>query len=275
MQMKMYPVIPLAVSVALMAASAQAALVGSLQAPTNVDPPLSQSITTITRTSDGNLDTRGAVEGTLNIMAGHEVGLDTYNGIDLNTFSFVTQYNELNRFGSDVRGGLLTWDFDRGSYLSGKTVGNGVGESQFSLNIDYTFRRTADGKDGLFYISYNGGGLSLDTSDITTHTVSGNQSGVENFNLVSNTSLYQQVLSLPADAGSGVLSVDLTSDLATIAAADGLIRIAYLEREFRGDIRLQNESGLVETVVVPEPSTLSLLGLLGIAGVVLRNRSRK
>ena len=84
-----------------------------------------------------------------------------------------------------------------------------------------------------------------------------------------------ELLNLPANAGSGVLSVDLTSDLATIAGGDGLIRIAYLEREFRGDIRLQNESGLVETVVVPEPTTLSLLGLLGIAGLALRNRSRK
>ena len=196
-----------------------------------------------------------------------------YPGIDVNVYSFITHYNDLNRYANDSLGGLITWDFDLGTYLTGKTVGNGVGETQFSLDVDFTNRRTSGGKDGLWYLSYNGGGLTLDTTDITTVSVSGNASGTDNFNRVSNAAQYQQVLSLPANAGSGVLSVDLTSELSTIAAGDGLIRIAYLEREFSGDIRLQNVSGLVATVV-PEPSVLSLFGL-GIMGLFVCNRRRK
>jgi len=274
--MKTHALIPVVITAAMLAASAHAELVGSLQTPLTAGATDQQTYTSVTRTSGGNLDTQGVVEGTINIMNGQEVGVPdaAWLGLDVAPYSFVTQYNDLNRYGNDFAGGLISWDFDLGSYLTGKTVGNGVGETQFSLNVDFTNRRTSGGYNGLWYVSYNGGGLTLDTTDITTMAVGAQLSGTNNFNLVSNTSLYDQVLSLAANAGSGVVSVDLTSQLSTIAAGDGLIRIAYLEREFKGDIRLQNESGLI-AIVVPEPSTLSLFGLLGCAGLFFRNRCRK
>lgn len=79
-------------------------------------------------------------------------------------------------------------------------------------------------------------------------------------------------MTLAANTTADSLSVDITSDIATIAAGDGLIRLAYIEREFRGDITLSGASGIVETVVVPEPSASALL-LLGL-GCILSRRSR-
>jgi hypothetical protein len=252
--------------------SGHADLVGSFLLEADPSPNVDQQSYSglATRGVGGSPDTIGAVVGSVNMMGGHEVGDSTYNGIDVSNFSFVTQYNNLDRYANDDRGGLITWDFDLSTYLSGKTVGNAVGDSQFSLDVDFTNRRTSAGKDGLWFISYNNGaGLTLDLTDITTHTVSINTSGAQNNALVSNAALYTQVLALPADAGVGVHSVDVTSQIA--ASTDGLIRIAYLEREFRGDIRIQNASGLVETIVIPEPSTLALLGL-GALGLIWRRR---
>ena len=253
-----------------------ATLVGSvlsaLSTPAGTDQQSYSGIAT--RVSDGNLDTRGAVGGTLTVMSGQEVGNSSYNGIDSAQFSTSSRFNELNRFGADAsndRGGLLTYDFDLSTYLGLVTVGTAIGESSFTLDINYQGRRAA-GFDGDWYISYNGAGLTLDTTNITTHTISGFTSGTQNADLVTTAANYKPVMTLAANTTADSLSVDITSDIATIAAGDGLIRLAYIEREFRGDITLSGASGIVETVVVPEPSASALL-LLGL-GCILSRRSR-
>ena len=260
------------ISSTFLAGSVQGALVASLL-PESLSLTDQQSISGVaTRTTTGNLDTRGEVAGTISLMSGHEVGTSSYNGIDASGFSSSVNYQELNRFLSATAGGLIVWDFDLSGALSGTTIGAGLGESSFALNVEYSGRRTSSGSDGLWFVSYNGGGLSLDTSDITSHTVGGTTSGSENFNLVSNAALYQNVLALPANAGAGSFSVPLTAEIAAIAAGDGLVRIAYLEREFRGDIIIENESGIVETVNVPEPGSLVHVGFGVVAGFARRRR---
>jgi len=252
--------------------SSNGALVASLL-PESASLLDQQSITGLaTRTTSGNLDTRGSVQGTISIMSGQEVGVSSYNGIDAAGFSGVANYQELNRFASDTAGGLIVWDFDLSSELAGTSIGAGVGQSSFSLNVEFSGRRTTDGRDGLWYVSYNGGGLTLDTTDITGHTVSGTTSGSENFTLVTNAGLYQNVALHAGNTAAGSFSVPLTSDIAAIASGDGLIRLAYLEREFRGDISINNESGIVETVNVPEPGSTGLVLLAFVAGLVRRTR---
>ncbi|MEN1679619.1 MAG: PEP-CTERM sorting domain-containing protein [Planctomycetota bacterium] len=223
-----------------------------------------------TRTGNGNVETRGQVEGSVDVMAGQEVGTSSYTGAGIRNFSFVTQYNDLNRFGSEVNGGLVTFDFDFSSFLAGKNIGASLGQSAYSIELDYTGRRSSGGSTGQWFISYNGGGLTLDTTDITSHTVGGNASGVENGELVRNTSLYKPVLTLPAAVASGTASVDITSDIATIAAGDGAIRVAYFNGEFRGDTLIQNVSGIVETTVIPEPGSLVFVGIVFAAAGVRR-----
>ncbi|MGC6427786.1 MAG: PEP-CTERM sorting domain-containing protein [Akkermansiaceae bacterium] len=258
-------------SIVMLPAANAAILVGSFHAPTNVDPVDQQSVSTVTRTTGGNADTNGAVAGTINIMAGQEVGNPAdYPGIDVRTFSAVTQYNDLKRFGGDGSGGLITWDYDFSTYFSGKTIGNSNGDSQISLELGYSNRRTSSGNNGIWYISYNGGGLTLDTTDVTTHTVSSSTSGAENGTLVADANLYKEVLTLTANTGSGAHSVDLTADFANLVAGDGLVRIAYLETEFQGDIRVNDMSGIVETVVVPEPSSALLLLISSLAFLIRR-----
>lgn len=252
---------------ALLGSTASADLVASVRLQANPDPQNDQQSHTGLASRDD-----GAVIGTVAMMAGHEVGANSYTGIDISVWSGNTQYKDMNRYGTDVRGGLITWDFDLSSYLAGKSIGSEVGDSQFSLDIDYSNRRTGTGAYAApWFISYNGGGLSLDTSDITTHTVSGNTSGVENYDLVNDTSLYKPTLILPAAEGASMHSVDITADIAAIAAGDGLIRIAFLEGEYYGDIHIYEDSGIVESVI-PEPGTLVLLGLGGLALGLRRRR---
>lgn len=249
-----------------------ATLVGSFHAPTTVDHTAVQSFSSTTRTSDGNANTQGSVAGTITAIGGHQVGDSSYAGLNLSTFSGNSSFVDLDRFSNDDKGGLITWDFDLSTYLSGKTIGTAAGNSMFSLDVDFSGRRSGGVREGLWYISYTGGGLTLDTTDITTHAGVGSASGTANAALVTNTSAYVQVLALGADTVSGTESVDLTSHLALIAAGDGQIRIAYREREFRGDINFLNSTGLVENIAVPEPSSALLLGLGGLSLILRRKK---
>ncbi len=251
----------------LLTASVQADLIVSLHAEDNprTSTGEAQSHSGIaTRTVGGVVETRGSIAGTVSVMAGHEAGTSSYNGTDIRTFSGVSQYNNFNRFGGVIgddgaAAGLIVWDYDLSGYLGGLTVGTGAGETQFSLDLDYTSRGPQTGN---WYVSYTGDGLTRDTTDITTQSVGGTASGLANIALATDTSLYKSILSL--SDGSGLASVDLTSELASIAAGDGLLRVAYLDSNFRGDILLQGVSGLVATVsAIPEPSSLAGLSLLG------------
>ncbi|MEM1026527.1 MAG: PEP-CTERM sorting domain-containing protein [Planctomycetota bacterium] len=212
------------------------------------------------------------VEGSVSIMAGQEVGTSSYAGVGYTTFQPNTRFQELTRFGNAAAGGLVVYDFDLSAYLAGKTIGSNNGDSAFSLDVNWDEQRNEPPENaGLWFISYNdaGAGLTLDTTDITTFAVGGNSSGVANYNLVTDATKYKPVLTL-GDPGSE--SIDLSSDFAAIQAGDGVIRVAYLERAFRGDIRLLAGSGLVETIV-PEPSTAAL-ATVGLLSVLVRRRRR-
>ena len=194
-----------------------ATLVASLHIDTSVDSTAQQSISAAAaRTSNGNANTQGAVTGTVNVMSGHQVGTNSYNGINLGTFSGATNFSELNRFASTTAGGLITWDYDLSTYLAEKTIGTTIGDSAFSLDLNFGGRRSGGTIDGLWFISYNGGGISLDTTNITTHAVSGSSSGATNYALVTTPTAYKPVLTLAAGVVTGTTSVDLTADIATI-----------------------------------------------------------
>ncbi len=249
-----------------------AGLIASLQPENSITDAFDQqSIGAVpTRVLSGDPQTLAAVGGTLSIMGGQEVGTGggtVYPGFDLRSFAQNTLIADLNRFGSPTQGGLVVWDYDLSGYLAGVSVGSGAGQSSFTLDLDYSDRRS-EAVAAEWYISYNGGGLALDTTDITAFAVSGSASGASNAALVTDAAKFNPLVSLSGST-AGTESIDITADLATIAAGDGLVRIAYLEGGFLGDIRLRNASGIVETVnPVPEPSGLIVLACMaGIVGV--------
>lgn len=263
---------------ALFVSSANATLVGSLHMRDNqANTTDQQSYSGLaTRTTDGMTVTRGAVAGTISIMGGHELGNSSYTGVDISSYSSVCNFNDLHRYGaneSNKRGGLVVWDFDLSTYLSGKTVGVAEGNSMFSLDVAWKKNTNSAGDPnttGDFYISYNGDGLSLDAGDITTHTISGDTSGKENYSLVTTATAYAPVTTLAMTEGTA--SIDLTSKFSTIAAGDGKIRIAFIQENFYDSLQVQNASGIVETIAIPEPATLGMIALFGGGVLFIRRR---
>jgi len=253
--MKYYSKFAVLATVAMLASTTQATLIGSLHLEDGQD--ITAGVDTFsglnTRTSNGNTDTRGTVQGKVNFLAGASIGTGGYAGAKFPIYSFVTQYNDMNRYGgSGPGGGLVTFDYD----LSGV-----VNEGVFKLVLDFTNRTTAH--DSQFYISYNNGSsLTLDTTDVSTNAAHGASA------IVSDTSLYTQIANLTA--ASGTMEVDLTSIITTAQSNGGLVRLAYVENNYLGDIRLQNESGIVTTI--PEPATLGLISMFG-AGVLIVRRT--
>lgn len=251
------------ISVFPLAASAQTTLAGSflLEGGTGTDLP---SFVEPARTASGNLDTRGAVAGDVGGLAGNPI-IVGYNGIDYSNFSFITVFRDMNRFGGAL-GGLLTWDFDFSTFLSGKTIGTGAGESSFAVDLDYSDRR-ADALQGVFYISTNGSGLTLDETLMTSLNPG------DGVTVVGDAAEYAQIGTLPANVQAGTANFDITSFLAN--SSDGKVRIAYLDNSFRGSIGFQNMSGIVETVNIPEPATVSGFFAVGALAFVVVYRSRR
>lgn len=275
----------------------------------------------------------GAVQGTFNLLTSHDAieGAEVdYQGAWVRNFTNNTVFREVNRFGNDRSGGLLTWDYDLSTYLTGKMIGTSGGESSFKLDVFWGERRTqtgsGGGRDGRFFISVNDGSLVLDTTDVADITPSqhlanalvtdrqetdifgdgvvggddflgiqrqgvvgpGVAKWVDQYGSTSSPNPnYQQIGVLPFDAvvdftdpitgRTGTqISFDITDYLAN--STDKVIRLAYLETEFRGDIAFNAGSGIVETVnpavsAIPEPSTL-MLGVLVMGGLqgIRRNR---
>ena len=252
--MKYSRVILMTVASLFGAVAAQATLVGSLHYGSNADTNSFDRLSGLaTRTGDGNLDTRGTVAGEIRFLAGTSLGTGSYAGAKFDSYSFVCHFKDLNRYGgSGSGGGLITWDYD----LTG--VAN---EGAFKLAIDFTNRSTA--QDTQFYISYNNGStLSLDTTDISTNASHGATA------VVSDTGKYTQIANLTGAAGT--MAIDLTAIITTAQANGGKVRLAYVDNNYLGDVRFQNESGIVTTI--PEPATLGLVAVFGGGVLFIRRR---
>lgn len=98
---------------------------------------------------------------------------------------------------------------------------------------------------------------------------------------------YAQIGVLPAEAAvstddpSGIQGTRISFDITDFIAnsTDKVIRIAYLETEFRGDVNFILDTGIVETInpslsAVPEPSSL-MIGLLSLSGLCGLRRVRQ
>ncbi|WOO43408.1 PEP-CTERM sorting domain-containing protein [Rubellicoccus peritrichatus] len=255
------------ISVFPLAASAQT-LAGSFLMQTGSGTGLDSTIET-SRTTGGNVDTRGAVAGDVGLLAGTVMGSGGYTGLNFANFSFTSNYTNMNRFGG-AGGAFITWDFDFSTYLAGKTIGTGAGESSFAVDVNYAGRREgAGGNDGVFYISFNNGsGLTLDTTLVTDMTPG------DGATAVMNASNYTSIGTIPGGTGSGSASYDITSFLAD--STDGRVRVAYFDDSFSAAISVQNASGIVETINIPEPATVSGFFAVGalVFAAIYRSRRR-
>lgn len=263
--------------VAIMASfigTSHAALVGSLlidgsTLPTdNTENQTYGPISSRGSSGGGNLNTRGNVVGDIHVLAGHTVGANGYNGASLSNFSFVSQYNDLNRYGGN-NGGLITWDYDFSTELSGVTIGSGNGETSYKLSVDYTNRRTDTNATAAFYISVSGNGLTIDTTDIRTLTIGTGDEHVGHS--TAGNSNFGQVINLETGSANGIVEADITPFIAAAQSGGGAVRLAYLESGYLGDIRIQNESGIISSINVPEPSS-TLLAAFASLGLWTRRR---
>ncbi|VGO14177.1 hypothetical protein PDESU_02736 [Pontiella desulfatans] len=237
----------------MLAVSSNAELIGSLHMSAGVDiNNVDVMGPELTRTGNGNVNTRGTVAGTLNFLAGTTGLLES----DVRAFSASTVLRDLNRFGNNSNGGsLMTWDYDF----------TGQSSPSFNFHVDFTAEGGKPVDQELrFYVSYNNGGsLSLDTTDITSATPGAGA-------LVSgNTAEYISLLNLGPTATSGILDVDITSIVNTAIANGGGIRIALVDNTFRNTVTFFNDSGIQ---AIPEPATLGLIAAFGGGILFIRRR---
>ena len=219
----------------------------------------------VTRTTSGNAGTQGAVAGTVDAVAGSVLGAGSYGGIIGTRYSGASAFFDVNRYGT--LGGLVAYDYDFSTYLSTHAAGTAIGQYTYALDIDLSNRAASDGADLAFLISYsNGSGLSLDTSDIVL-LGAGNNSAFDS--LAADTSKYVAIGTNPANTESAVYSWDITSLIA--ASTDGKIRVLFHDDgEYKGDIVVNNASGIASTEVIPEPATMGLVSLVALAALFVR-----
>lgn len=248
----------LAAALVLSAGMVQAELVASLHMETfesnmtglDVAGPI------VSRTVNGDLNTRGTLEGQVNYKAFPGVGIGV-----LKSFSSGSHFKDINRFGNHANGGsLVTWDFDF----------TGQSSPEYNFHVDFTAEGGKPVDQVLrFYISYNdGGSLSLDTTDIKLLDDASN--GGTNL-VIANTAQYVPLLDLGPTAASGVLDVDITSVVNTAIANGGGIRIALVDDTFQNTIKIFKETGIQ---AIPEPATLGMVGLFGSVMLFIRRRMR-
>ncbi|MEM6884587.1 MAG: PEP-CTERM sorting domain-containing protein [Verrucomicrobiota bacterium] len=219
---------------------------------TNVDT--ADNLTARGAGASGAANTTGVLTGTFDFLAANTVG-----EADINAFTNNTVLRDLNRFGSATNGGsIVAWDYN----FSGIT--NNAGG--YTFKIDYTAEGGKSPSPMGFYLSYNnGGGLSLDTTDLASATPNANTL------VINNTANYESILSLDTDQTAETLTVDITSQINAAIANGGGVRIAFVDGTFRNTINILNDSGIVATV--PEPSSFALLAL-GLGALVCARRRK-
>ena len=252
--------------VAVLAATglSRAELVGSFQFQGEPTPDGVESFSDlVTRTTSGNAGTQGAVAGTIDAVAGST--LSAYGGIIGTRYSGGSAFFDINRYGG--LGGLVAYDYDFSTYLSTHTAGTAIGQYTYALDIDLSNREGSGGADLAFLISYSdGSGLSLDTSDIVL-LGAGNNSAFDS--LAADTSKYVAIGTNPANTESAVYSWDITSLIA--ASTDGKIRVLFHDDgEYKGDIVVNNASGIASTEVVPEPAVMGLVAFVAFGAIASR-----
>lgn len=245
----------------------RAELVGSFLLQSDPSPDKVESFENLsTRTSGGNAGTAGVVAGTANVIAGSTLGTGGYEGITGSYYQGASAFYNVNRYGGV--GDLVSYDYDFSTYLSTHTAGTAAGEYSYSLDIDLSGRNSpADDGDLNFLISYdNGSDLSLDTSSIVA-LGAGNTDG---FNaLAADTGKYVSIGMNPAGTAGGVYSWDITSHIA--ASTNGKIRVLFYDKgDYKGDIVVNNTSGIVATEVIPEPAVMGLIGFVALAAIAAR-----
>ena len=180
---------------------------------------------------------------------------------DFRAFSTSTVLIDTNRFGANSNGGaVMTWDFN----FAGQTF------DTYEFVFDYQAEggKTANNTIG-FFLSYDdGAALTLDNTDITTQT--SNRGG--NNLVVNNTGEYASLLSVDPASSSGVLSLDITAQVNDAIANGGGLRIALVDNSFRNRFTILNNSGINGFNSVPEPTTTSILVLLGLGMAMRRSR---
>lgn len=211
--------------------------------------------------SGNNVGTFGVVAGSLGVFGGGEVGVSGYTGIDTQSFGVGSNFRDMNRFGG-VNGGLITFDYDFSTYLASNAAGTGAGQFSYSVEGNYEARSATNAQTAQWFISYNGGGNTLDTTLVTAIAVGGADELVAAGN-------YTSLGTIPANVASGSFNFDVTSIVA--ASTDGVIRVAYFDNTFDGQINFR-DAGVFANASVPEPSSAALLGLGGLALILRRKK---
>jgi len=251
--MRTYKKLAIVMAGAMMVASSYAELVASLHQTAGVDI-LDVDVygPGVTRTTNGNANTQGTLEGAINFQAATSGQFIS----DIRGFSGETVLRDLNRYASNSDGGsVVTFDYD----FTGQSSAGG-----WNFHLDFSAEGAKNPLDTLgFFISYNdGGALSLDTSDIKTATLSSNS-------VIDNASQYVSLLALDPTAVSGVFNVDITAEVNDAIANGGGIRITFVDQTFRNTVKFFNDSGIQ---AIPEPATIGMFGIFGGALFILRRR---
>jgi hypothetical protein len=230
--MKVYSMMTIVVALAI---SIQAELVGSLHLPYTGGYITNdiQSIKNIkTRISGGDVSTCGLIEGKFSLLAGHTVGQDGYNGVDIQTQYYTsTKLHDLGRYDNIAERGIAVWDFNF----------SGIVSNAWELKVDFKDRRTADTITDEWYISFTGLGRTLDTTDITTLAPGTGQ------DVLSDISKYIKIGELPAGVAAGIYTWDLTEIIEAAQANSGTVRLVYSCAGYYDDINFLNDSGFIAT----------------------------
>ncbi|MEM9080723.1 MAG: PEP-CTERM sorting domain-containing protein [Verrucomicrobiota bacterium] len=201
---------------------------------------------------------------------------DSSRDITLNTFSTTLRINYLGRFGDTTRAGGVRWTIDLSpidSYLST----NSLGLTALQINLDMAFSDQNSESD--IYLSYTNAAegiaiadIDLNSTDLATNwTTPGNSVSVGS---IANGT--HKVLALNANDTSNPHpdSIDL---LPLYEAGVRDLNLVFATPGFWGggdNLVINLESGVyLETTVIPEPSTLALVGLSTLA--ILRRRRLK
>lgn len=221
----------------ILTGSCQATLVGSLLFSIDHDvEDVSEIRGVATRTSSGDVNTRGLVAGSMSFLGDNA----DESKADFLSWSDSCAYLNVTRYANSVDGGgVVAWDYDLSRVKT---------EGIWSLNVN--FRKNAMGNMGglgtsptdcdvTFWISYNGDGLTLDATDLSAAKRGAN--GL----VISNSHEYIQIATIEAGKASGSFSVDLTSQIDKAKLNGGRIRLVMTSENFAGDIVLNGATGIV------------------------------